>query len=184
MPNYSERLHYYYGQLLSVEDLTAEQDYFLEKRRLHNRLLHGWGVVEGLHVNPANTAWTVTVGPGYAIDRFGDEILVQSAQLATIPSHCRGKATHTLYVVIRYKETLTRPAPALAAGTDTIEYTRWRDDFEIALPEHPPDHNEAEASSQQNRTGAGIVLGSVTADSAGKITTHHCPLRRHLRRDS
>jgi hypothetical protein len=47
-----ERLGYFYGQLLGVDDFRTEQRYFMEKRKLHNRCLHGWGVVCGLDVHP------------------------------------------------------------------------------------------------------------------------------------
>jgi len=45
-----ERLNYFYGQLLGVRDFQAEQAYFREKLKLHNRCLHGYGVVCGLEV--------------------------------------------------------------------------------------------------------------------------------------
>lgn len=46
-----ERVKYFYGQLLGVREFQAEQSYFLEKHRLHNRYLHGYGVVCGLAVD-------------------------------------------------------------------------------------------------------------------------------------
>src|SRR5258705_10631612 len=45
-----DRLNYYYGQLLSAPHFLAEQAYFREKLKLHNRCLHGYGVVCGLEV--------------------------------------------------------------------------------------------------------------------------------------
>jgi len=48
-----DRLRYFYGQMLHARDLQAEQAYFREKLKLHNRCLHGWGVVCGLDVEPA-----------------------------------------------------------------------------------------------------------------------------------
>jgi hypothetical protein len=47
-----DRLSYFYGQMLHARDLQAEQAYFREKLKLHNRCLHGWGVVCGLQVTP------------------------------------------------------------------------------------------------------------------------------------
>lgn len=44
------RPRYFNGQLLTADDLQAEQNYFREKLRRHNRCLHGWGVVRGLEV--------------------------------------------------------------------------------------------------------------------------------------
>jgi hypothetical protein len=45
-----DRLQYFYGQLLGASDFQAEQSYFREKLKLHNRCLHGYGVVCGLIV--------------------------------------------------------------------------------------------------------------------------------------
>ena len=44
-----ERVKYFQGQMLSVSDLEAEQEYFLARLRRHNRHLHGWGVVKRTH---------------------------------------------------------------------------------------------------------------------------------------
>jgi hypothetical protein len=47
-----ERLNYFYGQMLGAADFRSEQAYFREKLKLHNRCLHGYGVVCGLEVTP------------------------------------------------------------------------------------------------------------------------------------
>jgi hypothetical protein len=44
------RLRYFYGRMLSAEDFQTEQNFFREKLKLHNRCLHGYGVVCGLRV--------------------------------------------------------------------------------------------------------------------------------------
>lgn len=46
------RLNYFFGQMLSVQDFQTEQAFFREKLKLHNRCLHGYGVVCGLLVEP------------------------------------------------------------------------------------------------------------------------------------
>src|ERR1700719_3471012 len=46
------RLRYFYGRMLSAEDFQTEQNFFREKLKLHNRCLHGYGVVCGLRVEP------------------------------------------------------------------------------------------------------------------------------------
>ncbi len=51
MPDF-ERLQFYYGRSLTVADLQTEQQYFLEKLRLHTRCFHGTGIVCGLGVMP------------------------------------------------------------------------------------------------------------------------------------
>lgn len=47
-----ERLQYFYGQMLGPGDFRAEQTFFREKLKLHNRCLHGYGTVCGLEVVP------------------------------------------------------------------------------------------------------------------------------------
>jgi len=83
----AERPRYYARQLITSDDLTLEQDYFRSKLRLHNRLLHGWGVVCGAQVCPVPKAnsgnntdqkepWMVMVCPGYVLGPYGDEIYI------------------------------------------------------------------------------------------------------------
>ena len=78
-----ERPRFYPRQLVTPEILTLGHDYLRHKQRLHNRLLHGWGVVCGLMVCPAPAGdkasyepWKVVVKPGYAFGPHGDGILV------------------------------------------------------------------------------------------------------------
>jgi hypothetical protein len=46
------RNHYFTGKLMQVGDFDTEQRYGVDKLRLHNRVLHGWGVVCGLKAIP------------------------------------------------------------------------------------------------------------------------------------
>ena len=64
------------GQVLTDVDLTADQAYAAAKNRLHNRYLHGWGVVCGLEVVCNVCDGYVTIHHGYAIDRCGNDIVV------------------------------------------------------------------------------------------------------------
>lgn len=64
------------GQTLTAADLTALTSYVAGKNRLHNRYLHGWGVVCGLEVVCDDCEGSVTIRPGYAIDPCGADIIV------------------------------------------------------------------------------------------------------------
>ncbi|HEY8550355.1 MAG TPA: hypothetical protein VIL35_10395 [Vicinamibacterales bacterium] len=117
-----ERPCYYPGQLLTPAEMTLEQQYFRDKLRRHNRLLHGWGVVCGAvvclvpdeqtrdsrrHVphgppgeasadEPAPTApkrWKVRVTPGYILGPYGDEILIDREQIVDLRTSGRTGAT-------------------------------------------------------------------------------------------
>jgi hypothetical protein len=76
----AERPRYFAGQLLAEDDLRSEQDYVLLKNRLHNRYLHGWGVVCGLELGCGDCPGYVTVRPGYALDPCGNDLVVACAQ--------------------------------------------------------------------------------------------------------
>ncbi len=71
-----ERPRYFAGQLLTEAELNTEQGYVRAKNRLHNRYLHGWGVVCGLEVVCHDCPGWVTVKPGYAIDPCGEDIVL------------------------------------------------------------------------------------------------------------
>jgi hypothetical protein len=84
------RPHFFAGQLLDAATLQAEQDYHREKLRLHNRMLHGFGIVSGLgvHVEPTSgpEVGRIIVDPGYAIDGCGEEIAVCAGAALAPPS--------------------------------------------------------------------------------------------------
>src|SRR5882757_1794308 len=71
-----ERVRYFSRQLITAEDMRAEQEYFINKQRRHNRLLHGTGVVCGLDVSASpdtDFPQRVAVSAGYALTPQGDE---------------------------------------------------------------------------------------------------------------
>lgn len=71
-----ERPRYFAGQLLTEAELNSEQAYVIAKNKLHNRYLHGWGIVCGLQVVCHDCDGWVTVKQGYAIDPCGNDIIV------------------------------------------------------------------------------------------------------------
>lgn len=67
------RNNYFRGKLMTVADYQAEQLYMIQRRRVMNRLLLGWGVVRGFRVE--RDGGTLAIGPGVAIDPNGREII-------------------------------------------------------------------------------------------------------------
>jgi hypothetical protein len=126
------RMNYFAGQLLDVEDFTAEQDYFREKLRRRNRRLHGAGVVSGLGVSidRRKGAARVVVSPGFALDPLGEEIEVP--RRISLPLSAKVKAR---WVQVRYAERLRRPSPApgSAGRSGTRPYARVEETFEVLL---------------------------------------------------
>ena len=163
----SERTRYFAGQLLDENDLTQEQQYFREKLRRHNRMLHGWGIVSGLGVSAGPAPSELTVEPGYALDSSGDEIVVSDAVIVDLLSedhdgHERKRVRkrrspgRPLYLGIRYAEHATRPVPA----GDSVEYSRTRESFAIRL--------------LTRRAEPWVILAEVVLDRDLKVSTVDC----------
>lgn len=107
-----KRPHFFNGKLLTAGDLNREQEYHREKSKLHNRSLHGFGIVSGLTVTLKEGL--IVVDPGLALDCEGNELVVntiQSISPAAIEADC-----HTTYVSLRYAEENTDP---VSTGNET-----------------------------------------------------------------
>ena len=140
-----ERPRYYARQLITPDDMIQEQTYFRNRMRLHNRMLHGWGVVCGLLVTPATTKnggtavepWQVRVCPGYALGPQGDEIIMACEHLVDMRQNgVTGTAADPCgaadpwcsdvwisrdpgaryYIAIKFKELAVRPQRVQPAG--------------------------------------------------------------------
>jgi hypothetical protein len=84
-----ERPRFFTGQLLTEAELNAEQAYVVEKNRLHNRYLHGWGIVCGLRVSCLGDE-CVNVEAGYALDPCGNDIVIPADQAINVIELIRG----------------------------------------------------------------------------------------------
>lgn len=127
-----QRLRFFSGQVLTAAEFEAEQRYHREMRRLHNRLLHGVGIVEGLGVSAdGGQCDAVVVAPGVVLDGLGNEIVVcdpVGVQLA-------GGENKTCFVTLRYAETPTYPVPTVDGGS---EFTRITESFSVELTAADP----------------------------------------------
>ncbi len=84
-----KRVKYSQGLVLGVDEFNQEELYLLEKNRLHNRALHGYGTLCGIKVSAKEDEeisgrWKLIVAPGYALDPQGREIRVPEAQCADL----------------------------------------------------------------------------------------------------
>lgn len=142
-----DRLRYFYGQLLGAHDFQAEQQYFREKMKLHNRCLHGHGVVCGLGVHveplpkdcapaegePDPAAATLVVEPGAALDCEGNELVVREPTpfrpWKLLGREDRDKVeagADVLYVSLCWREEPREPArPVLADSCGAVEACTW-----------------------------------------------------------
>ncbi len=75
------RNRYYRHKAMTAEDFRKEQDYMIERRRLINRAVIGWGVVNGLIVKTNKDEITVSAGVG--LDQSGREVVVVAEKKLT-----------------------------------------------------------------------------------------------------
>ena len=197
-----ERTRYFTAQLLGVDDLAQEQLYFREKLRRHNRMLHGWGIVSGLDVRAGPADSELTVEPGYALDRYGDEIVVPDAVIVDLLSEdddgnavapCpppadqdrkrvrkRRSPGRPLHLGIRYAECASRPVPV----AESVEYSRTRESFSIKLlTKLPASYRRPPPRGQQNndpRAEPWVILAEVVLDLELKVSNvdRHSHVRR------
>ena len=124
-----ERVRYFAGQIMTEEDLTAEQAYHRAKHRSHNRYLHGSGVVCGLQVEATKpTSSSVVVQPGVAIDCCGREILVVEP-LVVEPRGLleKGRKRGRIYLTLSYGETEVGPISAPDGNDPQSDSSRIRE---------------------------------------------------------
>ena len=80
-----ERQQFFNGQRLFADDLQTLEAFNREMRWLHNKSLHQPGIGNGFAVSGKKGDREVTIGPGYAIDREGHEIVLIRDQVEAVP---------------------------------------------------------------------------------------------------
>ena len=103
-----KRPRFFNGQLLTAETLALEQEYHREKSKLHNRSLHGFGIVSGLKVT--TNAGQIVIEPGLALDCEGNELVIPAASIVVALTTDNWTSA---YVNVSYAEEQTDPVPAV-----------------------------------------------------------------------
>src|SRR2546427_9061776 len=103
-----KRINFFEGFFTTDEDWNAAEAYHLEKRRLHNCVLHTPGVVPveagGLKVQARGRGdLSFEVAPGYGIDGRGNELVLRAPAVKVIEAD-KLKLPQTVYVAIKYFE--------------------------------------------------------------------------------
>lgn len=78
-----KRNRYFKGKHMTAADFGLEQNYGIERRRLLNRAIHGWGVVYGFKLDIKDGK--LVCGEGLALDGHGRELF--RAESGEIPVH-------------------------------------------------------------------------------------------------
>ena len=118
-----KRPHFFDGKLLTAADLNGEQQYHREKSKLHNRSLHGFGIVSGLKVSV--DAGQIVVEPGLALDCEGNEIVIAALQTVAPPVAAGHTSYVNRYLNLRYAEANADAIPGGETSTiiETFELT-------------------------------------------------------------
>ena len=137
-----KRINFFKGFLTTEKDWNDAERYHIDKRRLHNRMLHSPGIIYGysgdLRVNArARGDLSVEVQPGYAIDGQGNDLMIFDAAIRNINVE-EFRLPQTIYIVLRYYEELTD----FIAYKENLEYKGHRRVLEscrIELSQTEPD---------------------------------------------
>lgn len=136
-----ERLRYFTGRHMTARDFRDEQAYHRTHRLLHNRMLHGWGVVCGLDVHPHHTPECsprfVKIACGFALDCCGREIAVPKTVVSPeIPWDKREGDKRYLLLCLQHQETPGEPLPVLFneqnCDPQRREHSRIREGYTFA----------------------------------------------------
>jgi len=146
-----KRLNYFTHQFLREQDFKDEQAYHREMRYRHNRLLYGWGVMDGLEVHKKNER-EITIDPGTGIDDQGRELILTHPVSRDLGSFER--SSHT-YITLAYAETWDEADRHSAGGVEG--YTRVTESPEIQERRH------------HHADGATVTLARVHINDVGHI---------------
>lgn len=141
-PQGYKRINFFKGFLTTEKDWNDAERYHIDKRRLHNRMLHSPGIVYGFAGDLKVTArargdLAVEVQPGYAIDGVGNDLTIFDATIRNINLE-EFRLPQTIYVVLRYYEELTD----FIAYKENLEYKGHRrvlESCKVELSQTEPD---------------------------------------------
>lgn len=142
-----QRNRYYTGKYMAARDFQAEQEYFLGRQRLHNRLMHGWGVVCGLYVRAhrADCPEYAVISSGIAIDCCGRELVVRKDTVVKVWEPTKAELaqerkswpdTRTYLLYLHYQEEGTDCVPTLYTedySTNRLEANRIQEVARLAV---------------------------------------------------
>jgi hypothetical protein len=158
-----KRPRYFFGQLLSAADSEIEQQYFISRQRLHNRAIHGHGVVSGLQVSRSSGASSaeIRVAPGYAIDCEGNDIAVPTEAVPD-PLPEQGEV---IYLCLEWAERETDFSPTVEGhepgrkeATRIEEYALLKYETTSPCARHKEKCKNGESCSEQH----GVTLARLT----------------------
>jgi len=153
-----KRNNYFYGKLLNAADFQVEQNYFINKQRLINRMLFGLGVVSGLEVTADKSAGIILLSQGLALDGYGREIVLPKQMICNLNQKYTPKdvdKTRDLFIWIKYDENMTDPIPAV--GNAGPAFNMITEGSKIEVDWTPPEPSSIDK----------MVLAKITVETDG-----------------
>jgi hypothetical protein len=170
----SKRVNYTMGLVMGKDEFEQEQIYLMEKNRLHNRALHGYGTICGLRISVRDTISgpEVVVFPGIALNPLGQEIRVPDIRCAPLNTWLSGNKDEiakqfpnlppgniSAYVVLCYWECGTDkvPIPGVPCRNqdEIMADSRIQDKFTLSLRIDMDPENEKGVPSQKEEEAVG-----------------------------
>ena len=200
------RLNYFHGQMLAAHDFRGEQAYFVEKLRLRNRCLHGYGVACGLQVSPVESGEPGGADPdphqprvilhsGVALDCLGHEIVLrQDCPVDLIPllsEQDRGSFQDggSVYLCVEYCERQARPTRSVYVGacdgTADCQYGWRQDSYRVLVTLAVPDNDGCDDPCCEADQDARLLLARIDDVHNGQPVPQdaiHLEVRRPLSR--
>ena len=166
------RNNYFTGRVLTATDLELEQNYFREKQRLHNRELHGFGIVSGLEVSRRRDKLVIT--SGLALDCEGNEVIVAESQSLPLPQL---DSDTSVFLIIHYRESGIHPTPIPDPDKST-EAAFIEEGFSLVFANSNPNQSHRHQRGRWQSCGKshGLVLARL------RKTSGQWRLDRRLRR--
>ena len=180
-----ERLGFFDGQRLEASDLSDIDTFNREMRWLHNKSLHQPGVGKGYAVTGKRGDREIGVGPGYAIDSQGREVVMTEELVLPVPAvagDASGSGAVCFDLTIAYpdeahlEEVETRQSDCSATGATRrreqpqfcwVQLAKVGDAFRPVLP----------ARAKDILDGTAIVLARVCVANCSVDTLKLAPRR-------
>ena len=143
-----ERNKYFFGKLLSVEDLNLEQKYINDKRRMINRFILGTGVVVGMYVVRIDER-SISVERGFALDYLGREIVIDAPKIKKLSlidgfdSCVRSGNDNYMYLCVEYNEVEKGRVHNIVgtAGASEESFNRIQESYRLYLTNDEPEND-------------------------------------------
>jgi hypothetical protein len=102
---------YFQGRFLTAEDLTRDQNYFIQRQAVLGRAA-GAGIVSGLLVQAAPGATEIQISPGHGITPSGELVLVERRELVKLVDVPKIQRLTAAFSSLR----IPRPSPRSPTG--------------------------------------------------------------------